>query len=194
MMNLINSNCNPVVVLSIKGLTLACFILLLITGVGHAQIDSMGKRSFSYYNAHDTHSLFLEDESRSSASEKDSTYSITIIVKNIRNKEGVIRFKFYDDSTPFPHDKGFLRIVIQKSDLINDTFTATYHGFPSGYMGIALHDDENCNKKLDFGWFLPKEGYAFSDYYHTGLQRPDYCNFRFLLNESKVVVMTMKYH
>ncbi|MBK5278720.1 MAG: DUF2141 domain-containing protein [Bacteroidia bacterium] len=193
MMILINSNRNPVVILSIKGLALSCFILFLITNVGHAQSNSMG-RSFKYYNAHDRHSLFLENESRSLPGEKDSTYSITIIVKNIRNKEGVIRFKFYNDSTPFPHDKGFLRIVIRKSELINDIFTATYYGFTSGYMGIALHDDENCNKKLDFGWFLPREGYAFSDYYHTRLQRPDYCDFRFLLNENKVVVMRMKYH
>jgi uncharacterized protein (DUF2141 family) len=189
-----NSKQSMAITLPIKCLALVCVVLLLITDIGHAQIDSMSKRSFSYYNAHDKHSLFLENESRSLPGERDSTYSITIIVKNIRNKEGVIRFKFYDDTTPFPHDKGFLRVVIQKSDLINNIFTATYHGFTSGYMGIALHDDENCNRKLDFGWFLPREGYAFSDYYHTGLQRPDYCDFRFLLNENKVVVMSMKYH
>ncbi len=194
MVILINSNHDGVRVFPIKCLALACFILLLITSISHAQIDSIGKRSFSYYNAHDKHSLFLENESRSLPGEKDSTYSITIIVKDIRNKEGVIRFKFYDDSTPFPHDKGFLRIVIRKSDLINTIFTVTYHGFTAGYMGIALHDDENSNKKLDFGWFLPREGYAFSDYYHIGLQRPDYCDFRFLLNENKIVVMRMKYH
>ncbi len=191
---IINSNHNRVSVFPIKCLVLACSILSLITSISHAQIDSIRKRSFDYYNAHDKHSLFLENESRSLPGEKDSTYSITIIVKNIRNKEGVIRFKFYDDSTSFPHDKGFLRIVVQKADIKCNTFIVTFHGFISRHMGIALHDDENGNKKLDFHWLSPAEGYAFSDYYHTSFRRPDYSDFRFHLKGDRNVIMKMRYH
>ena len=122
------------------------------------------------------------------------TYSITITVTNIRNHDGVIRFKFFDDTTPFPHDTGFRKVVIRKSEIVGDSFTATYDGFVSRYMGIALLDDENDNWKLDMGWFLPKEGYAFSDYHHTALRRPVYKDFRFLLTGDKKVVMKMKYY
>jgi uncharacterized protein (DUF2141 family) len=125
---------------------------------------------------------------------KEETYSITITVTNIRNHEGVIRFKFYDDSTPFPHDTGFRKVVVPKSLVTGDSLQVTYDGFPSQNMGIALLDDENNNWKLDMGWFLPKEGHAFSDYYHSAMRRPVYKDFRFYLSGNKKVVMKMRYY
>jgi uncharacterized protein (DUF2141 family) len=121
-------------------------------------------------------------------------YSITVTVKNIRNKEGVIRFKFYDDTTPFPDLNGFLKVVVPKTEITGDSLTMTFHGFKSQHMAIALLDDENNNVKLDFGWFLPKEGHAFSDYYHSALRRPVYEDFRFFLSADKKVLMKMKYY
>ncbi len=122
------------------------------------------------------------------------TYSITITVTGIRNIKGVIRFKFYDDTTPFPHDKGFLRVVVPKSHLTGDSLQVTYSGFTSKNMAIALLDDENDNWKLDLGWIFPKEGHAFSDYYHTSFRKPTYDDFRFFLKEDKKVLMKMRYY
>lgn len=133
-------------------------------------------------------------ELESGMAKKEETYSITIVVKNIRNHEGVIRFKFFDDTTPFPHDNGFRKIVVPKSQVTADSLQVTYDGFVSQPMGIALLDDENNNWKLDFGWFLPKEGHAFSDYYHSAMRRPVYKDFRFFLAGNKRVVMKMKYY
>jgi len=125
---------------------------------------------------------------------KEATYAITITVKNIRNRDGVIRFKFYNDTTRFPHDFGFLKVVVPKTEMKGDSLHLTLHGFPSQHMAIALLDDENNNVKLDFGWFLPKEGHAFSDYYHSALRRPVYEDFAFTLTGDKSVVMTMRYY
>ena len=125
---------------------------------------------------------------------KAETYSITITVTHIRNHKGVIRFKFFDDATPFPHKMGFRKVVVPKSMVTGDSLRVTYDGFTSKNMGIALLDDENDNWELDFGWFLPKEGHAFSDYYHTALRKPVYKDFRFLLTGDKKVVMRMKYY
>jgi uncharacterized protein (DUF2141 family) len=133
-------------------------------------------------------------DTKETKSNKEATYSITITVTNIRNHDGVIRFKFYDDSTPFPHDTGFRKIVVDKSLVTGDSLRVTYDGFPSQNMGIALLDDENSNWKLDMGWFLPKEGHAFSDYYHAAMRRPVYKDFRFFLNGNKKVVMKMRYY
>jgi len=125
---------------------------------------------------------------------KEETYSITISVTHIRNHNGVIRFKFFDDTTPFPHKTGFRKVVVPKSLVTGDSLRVTYDGFISQNMGIALLDDENSNWELDIGWFLPKEGHAFSDYYHTALRKPLYKDFRFLLTGNKKVVMKMKYY
>lgn len=171
-----------------------CFVLLFTSTISKAQNDSVPVRSFRYFNSPDRRFLFIENEACPLPSKEDSVFSLTITVTNIRNNNGVIRFKFYDDSLPFPDDKGFLRIVFQKADIKCNTLVVTFHGFASRYMGIALHDDENGNKKLDFHWLLPAEGYAFSDYFHTSFHRPNYSNFRFLLKEDKSVIMKMRYH
>ncbi len=123
-----------------------------------------------------------------------ATYTIHITVTDIRNKDGVLRFKFYDDSSPFPDLHGFLKVVVSKSAMKADSLTLTVHGVPSRHMGIALLDDENNNIKLDMGWFLPKEGHAFSDYYHAAIRRPVYDDFDFFLTADKWVVMRMKYY
>jgi uncharacterized protein (DUF2141 family) len=136
----------------------------------------------------------LSPENAKADSKSEETYSITVTVTHIRNKEGVIRFKFYDDSTPFPDLNGFLKVVVPKTELTGDSLTMTFHGFKSQNMAIALLDDENNNVKLDFGWFLPKEGHAFSDYYHSALRRPVYEDFKFFLMGDKKVVMKMKYY
>jgi uncharacterized protein (DUF2141 family) len=125
----------------------------------------------------------------------EETYSISITVRNIRNNKGVIRFKFYDDNTRFPHDTGFLRTVVPKTEMRGDSITVTYHGFTSKNMAIALQDDENNDMKLDMGWFLPKEGHAFSNYYHaTMLRKPVYDDFDFVLTGDKKVEMKMRYY
>jgi uncharacterized protein (DUF2141 family) len=61
-------------------------------------------------------------------------------------------------------------------------------------MGIALLDDENSNWELDSGWLLPKEGHAFSDYYHSAMRRPVYEDFRFYLKGNRQIRMKMRYY
>lgn len=159
-----------------------------------AQADSLIAKVFWSNNPSDTYSVFIENEGIPKPKKDEPTYSITITVTNIRNNKGVIRFKFYDEATPFPHDKGFLRIIVPKSEVRDGTFTATYSGFSSKVMGIALLDDENDDWKLEMGWFLPKEGHAFSNYYHTALRKPVFSDFKFLLTGNKEVTMKMKYY
>ena len=150
------------------------FLLILINTIVYGQADSvMHKTAYGTVR---------------------ETYSITVTVTNIRNHKGVIRFKFYDDTTPFPDKNGFLKVVIPKSEISGNSFTRTFFGFESRNMAIALLDDENNNVKLDMGWFLPKEGHAFSDYYHAALGRPVYDDFDFVLTSNKLVTMKMKYY
>ncbi|MCZ8021618.1 MAG: DUF2141 domain-containing protein [Chryseotalea sp.] len=137
---------------------------------------------------------YLVNIDNSNISSKKETYSITITVTNIRSRKGSIRFKFYDDATPFPHDTGILRMVVPKTEFEGNTFTVTVEGLPSRNMGIALLDDENDDNELDMGWFFPKEGHAFSDYFHTAFRKPTYDDFDFVLNADRKVVMKVRYY
>ena len=40
---------------------------------------------------------------------------------------------------------------------------------------------------------VPKEGYGFSDYYHTSWSRPVFSDFKFQLSSNKSVTMKVKY-
>ena len=173
--------------------TLLC-LFVLPTFWSTAQPNWPSDCSYLSRNAASKHILWLENEDRPAPRPDEVTFAITITVTDIRNKDGVIRFKFYDEATPFPDAKGFLRIVVPKNEIVDNTFTATYYGFRPMKMGIALLDDENDNWELDTGWLLPKEGHAFSDYYHTALRRPVPEDFSFVLTGNKQVVMKMKYY
>jgi uncharacterized protein (DUF2141 family) len=178
----------------VKPACLTLFFIVLTTAFAQAQEDAVLARAFRPKNPNDKFSILVENENISRPLADEATYSITITVTDIRNKKGVLYFKFYDESTPFPHDKGFLKIVVPKSEIIGDTFTATYDGFISKTMGISVLDDENSDLKLDMGWIFPKEGHAFSDYYHKAYRRPVYTDFQFTLTGNKEVMMKMKYY
>jgi uncharacterized protein (DUF2141 family) len=170
------------------------FLLVLFSQPSFGQQDTSRVANYRPHDTTDSFSVFMENEDAPRPLPGEVTYSITITVTNIRNTKGVIRFKFYDETYPFPDKKGFLRIVVPKTIVKDGTLTVTYDGFISKVMGIALQDDENNNWELDMGWLLPKEGHAFSDYYHTALRRPVFEDFKFLLTGNKQVKMKMRYY
>jgi uncharacterized protein (DUF2141 family) len=50
----------------------------------------------------------------------------------------------------------------------------------SGIYGASLLDDENDNGKMDYNLLgIPKEGFGFSNYYHTGFSKPKMQAFQF---------------
>ena len=59
-----------------------------------------------------------------------------------------------------------------------------------------IMDDENFNGKMDYSFLgIPKEGFGFSNYYHTGLTKPKLNSFAFevLANKNTKVEVKMKY-
>ena len=81
-----------------------------------------------------------------------------------------------------------------KVKMINGNLTISYADLKPGNYGIAILDDENSNQKMDYGWVLPKEGFGFSDYYHTGMSHPKFESFDFVLkNEDKTVQIKLRY-
>lgn len=51
---------------------------------------------------------------------------------------------------------------------------------------------KNNNGEMDFGLMLPKEGFGFSNYIHSGLSRPDFEDFQFTVGtqSTKVKIQT----
>lgn len=122
-----------------------------------------------------------------------ATYTISIKVTNIRNSKGTMQFQLYKDQKTFAAETPFKSYRISKSGVSGHTLRYKITGLPAGSYGVALLDDENSNKKMDYGWVLPEEGFGFSDYYHTAWSKPNYHKFKFYLKENKSVTMKVRY-
>ncbi len=120
--------------------------------------------------------------------------TLHIQVSGMRNATGNIRLAFYANSKSFDDEKPLFIRTVAKKEMIKNKQQITYHDLKPGTYGIAILDDENANEKMDYGLILPKEGFGFSDYYHSGMTRPKYEKFDFdLKKEVKEVEIKIRY-
>ena len=94
-------------------------------------------------------------------------YTITVIIQNLRNKDGRVQLDLYKNQTEYDNrmSSKARRAYVYKKESVNGKVTYKYRNVPSGVYGLALLDDENKNGEMDYGWFLPSEGYGFGDYW-----------------------------
>lgn len=107
--------------------------------------------------------------------------TITINVSGIRSKAGSIRIQFFDNKNNFDDEKPLFTKTAPKTNMQGGSLSVSYAVKPGTY-GIAILDDENNNQKMDYGFILPNEGFGFSDYYHSGMSRPDFRKFSFVMD------------
>lgn len=119
--------------------------------------------------------------------------TITINITNVRNKDGSIRLSVFKDEASFSAEKASKTMLLNKNE-ISDGKMNTSVQLPSGTYGIAVLDDENSNEKMDYGLMMPKEGFGFSNFYLTGLRKPKFEKFKFLVGDANFSVwIRMKY-
>lgn len=116
-------------------------------------------------------------------------------VSEIRNKNGVLRIGIYKDDSTFQEEKPFLVKSLSKDKLIDGKLTFRF-SIDVGEFGIALLDDENENGEMDYSFFIPQEGFGFSNYFHSGLRMPTFENFKFMVtkNNSTKINLIIKYY
>ena len=111
--------------------------------------------------------------------------SLTIEIDEFRNsKEGNILIAIFTDQLNFTNDISFKNWIVPKEKLINGVFKETVK-LPLGEYGIAILDDEDINGKMSYNFFgIPKEGYGFSDFNHSGFKKPMFSDFKFSVSDS----------
>ncbi|MDD2386834.1 MAG: DUF2141 domain-containing protein [Bacteroidales bacterium] len=119
--------------------------------------------------------------------------TLHIKIEGIKNSKGVIQLGFFKSAQDYKNDISFFKFIDKKS-MKNGTIYVSYTDIKPGTYGIALLDDENNNKKMDFSFFIPTEGFGFSDYYATGLSKPSFDKFSFYFGgKDKTVVIKIRY-
>lgn len=120
--------------------------------------------------------------------------TLTVHVIGHRNITGNIRLAFYNNSQSFDNEKALFIKTISKAKLAKNGMKVSYTDIKPGLYGIAVLDDEDGNEKMEYGLVLPKEGFGFSDYYHTAMKRPKFESFDFVLKqEAKTVEIKLRY-
>ncbi len=118
-------------------------------------------------------------------------YSVKLKMSNIRNADGRIQLQFYKDEKTFKAETPYKQIYIPKANIKNHYLEYTIQ-LEEGVWGLALLDDENSNGKMDYT-ILPKEGFAFGNYYHTGWSRPKFDDFKLDIHENTFVTIKFRY-
>jgi len=120
---------------------------------------------------------------------------VVVTINGLESNKGSIRLHVYTGDDEFQDKKPYKILTYSKQKATDGTLVLRV-SLPAGEYGISLLDDENNNKKMDYNIVhMPKEGFGFSDYYHSGLSMPQYKSFRFTLDDSvpKKVTVKMRY-
>ncbi len=123
----------------------------------------------------------------------ETSYQIEITVTNIRNNKGMMQIQLYTNQESFEAEKPKKTYRFSKKFVSDGILKCAITVKSKGRYGLALLDDENNNKEMDYGWLMPTEGFGFSDYYHTGWSRPTFSDFDFQLSSDKSVTIKVRY-
>ena len=120
--------------------------------------------------------------------------TLLINFSNLRNNKGYIRVGIYLDNNSFQDELPTRTVSFKKEKAKNGKLKAEIL-INEGEYGIAVLDDENNNGKMDYKFFIPQEGYGFSNYIHSTLQKPNFVKFKFKVRKMMIneVNIPMKY-
>ena len=104
---------------------------------------------------------------------------LIVRVEGVRTNQGHVRLGFYYSEADFKSKKSNFQRHLAKSTLRDGVMTVRLTDVPAGVYGVACVDDENDSGEMDWGMLLPKEGFGFSNYYHSGISKPPFDRFKF---------------
>jgi uncharacterized protein (DUF2141 family) len=120
---------------------------------------------------------------------------VEVVITGLRNTKGQIVIGVFKDNETFKIEKSFLEKRFIKKDIKNREMRVHFTIEP-GIYGLSLLDDENSNGLMEYNFLgIPKEGFGFSDYYHSGFTKPKFDSFKFTLakDQTKRITVRIRY-
>ncbi|MGE0635902.1 MAG: DUF2141 domain-containing protein [Bacteroidia bacterium] len=121
--------------------------------------------------------------------------NIEVKIAGMRSTSGQIHIKIFKDDQSFKDDKEYRKLSYKKDGALNGEMTVKFSLEP-GVYGFALLDDESNNGHMDYNFIgLPDEGFGFSNFYLTGLNRPKFDLFKLTVkpDQAQKVLMKIRY-
>ena len=122
-----------------------------------------------------------------------STGTLTVVVTNFRNNQGMASISLYKQANGFPNSAKAAETVFLKID--NTKAIAVFGKLPAGEYAVSVYHDENNNKKLDTNFFgIPKEGLGASNNARSHFGPPKYADAKFTFSgSSQQITLSMYY-
>jgi uncharacterized protein (DUF2141 family) len=118
--------------------------------------------------------------------------NIKVLVTGIRSTQGQLIIKVYRDNASFDKDNPFVAKKFVKIGISKGAMTVSFTLEPGTY-GLALLDDENKDNEMNYTFLgIPEEGFGFSNYYLSGLAKPSFDLFKFVINKDQSQKITIK--
>lgn len=117
---------------------------------------------------------------------------LEISVVGLRNTEGNILVALYRNPETFLGKEGFFRTLVIPAS--RQPPTGVIRDLPEGDYAIALLHDENNNNKMDKRFFVPREGFGFSNNVKIRVRAPSFNDTKFSVNAERTrVVIELQY-
>jgi len=117
---------------------------------------------------------------------------VEVTIKDIKNNKGQIVIGVFRDEPTYLKEDAFLTRKFVKQGIVNGEMKVRFTMEP-GVYGLTLLDDENNSGLMEYNFIgIPKEGFGFSDYYHSGFTKPKFETFKFTLENGQKKNITVK--
>ena len=116
-------------------------------------------------------------------------------ISGVKTNKGNILVGIFNSSSGFEKRESFKTIELSKKGVKNGVLKFSVELIPGEY-GFSILDDSDKNGEMEYDFFgVPKEGFGFSNYFHSGIFAPKFEAFKFLLKKgkSRLVKIKMKY-
>jgi uncharacterized protein (DUF2141 family) len=124
-----------------------------------------------------------------------SAQEVEVTITGLKTTKGQIVIGVFKDDPTFQKEDAFLSRKFAKKDIKNGEMKIEFEMEP-GLYGLTLLDDENNSGLMEYNLLgIPKEGFGFSDYYHSGIKKPKFDAFKFTLekNQKKKITVKVRY-
>lgn len=119
--------------------------------------------------------------------------TIDLTITNIKSTNGEIVLGIYKDQKSFDKEEAAVVKYFPKGSNVNGNTLRVKFNLDPGVWGVTLLDDENSDHKMNYNWIgWPKEGFGFSNNYHTGLTKPGFNSFKFTLAQGSTLSVSIK--
>jgi len=123
---------------------------------------------------------------------KLSGQNVEVTVTGIRSSEGQLVLGVFTGDEAFRREESVLERREQKSRMRDDSITINLNLEP-GVYGISVLDDEDSDRAMKFNFLgIPREGFGFSGYYHTGLTKPKFDLYKFTVTKDRPLKLNVR--